>query len=56
MQNIEPCPLCDRELGNINISKHHLTPKSKGGKNGPTIMLHNICHQKNSFGIYGETT
>ena len=40
------CPLCERELGEVNISRHHLTPKSKGGKNGPTIMLHNICHQK----------
>ncbi len=40
------CPICGRELGNENISKHHLTPKSKGGKHGETIMVHNICHQK----------
>ncbi len=40
------CPICQRELGNENISKHHLTPKSKGGAHGETIMVHNICHQK----------
>jgi len=40
------CPLCQRELGTKNISKHHLTPKSKGGTFGETVMLHNICHQK----------
>ncbi len=41
------CVICGRELGNENtISKHHLIPKSKGGKNTPTILIHNICHQK----------
>ena len=40
------CPICERELGTQNISKHHLIPKSKGGKDGATIMIHNICHQK----------
>lgn len=40
------CPVCDRVLGNKNISKHHLIPKSKGGKHTDTIDLHNICHQK----------
>lgn len=40
------CPLCERELGEVNISKHHLIPKSKGGKNGETVLLHNMCHQK----------
>ncbi|MEM9887832.1 MAG: HNH endonuclease [Bacteroidota bacterium] len=43
---IKKCPLCDRELGEINISKHHLVPKSKGGTFGETVLLHNICHQK----------
>ncbi|MEM8527771.1 MAG: HNH endonuclease [Bacteroidota bacterium] len=42
----QKCPLCQRELGEINISKHHLVPKSKGGTFGETVMLHNICHQK----------
>lgn len=41
------CVICGRTLGNENtISKHHLIPKSKGGKNTPTILIHNICHQK----------
>lgn len=42
----QKCPLCQRELGEINISKHHLVPKSKGGTFGEIVMLHNICHQK----------
>lgn len=40
------CPICKRSLGTVNISKHHLVPKSKGGTFGETIMVHNICHQK----------
>ena len=40
------CLICERELGSKNISKHHLIPKSKGGKNSETILIHNICHQK----------
>lgn len=46
MQEIILCPICKRELGKINVSKHHLVPKSKGGKHGETILIHNICHQK----------
>lgn len=45
MEN-ETCPICKRELGKQNISKHHLIPKSRGGKHTDTITLHNICHQK----------
>ena len=45
MEN-QTCSICKRELGNKNISKHHLVPKSKGGKFMDTIMIHNICHQK----------
>ncbi|MDF1698603.1 MAG: HNH endonuclease [Saprospiraceae bacterium] len=47
--NIEDivCPICERILGsNDTISKHHLIPKSKGGKHSETILIHNICHQK----------
>ncbi len=41
------CAICERELGNEKIiSKHHLIPKSKGGRYSPTILIHNICHQK----------
>jgi hypothetical protein len=42
----ENCPICQRELGSINTSRHHLLPKSKGGTFDDTILLHNICHQK----------
>jgi len=38
------CPLCNREL--IKPDKHHLIPKLKGGKNGDTVDLHRICHEK----------
>ena len=41
------CLICNRELGNSDlISKHHLIPKSRGGKHSTTILIHNICHQK----------
>ncbi len=40
------CVICERELGDKNISKHHLIPKSKGGSKSETILIHNICHQK----------
>jgi len=46
MNEIQNCPICERELGTKNISKHHLIPRSKGGKNTATITIHNICHQK----------
>jgi len=38
------CPLCNRELGTVNISEHHLIPKSKKGKE--KFPIHNICHRK----------
>ena len=46
MEEERECPLCHRELGRKNISKHHLIPKSQGGKHSEVIWLHNICHQK----------
>ncbi|MEM8772543.1 MAG: HNH endonuclease [Pseudomonadota bacterium] len=40
------CPLCDRPIpAHARQSVHHLTPKLKGGKNGPTVRLHEICHR-----------
>src|SRR4028118_2393182 len=39
------CPLCGRDLAQPS-NRHHLLPKSKGGKNTPTILLHKICHDK----------
>ena len=40
------CPICNRILGTQNTSKHHLIPKSRGGKDSELIEIHNICHQK----------
>lgn len=37
------CPLCKRKLA-MPYDKHHLTPKSKGGRQ--TVYLHRICHSK----------
>lgn len=37
------CPLCDRPLGEKR-EKHHVIPKSKGGKE--TVLVHPICHRK----------
>ena len=37
------CPVCERELEKP-FDKHHLVPKSKGGKE--TVYLHKICHRK----------
>ncbi len=43
----ELCVICNRPLGSEEtISKHHLIPKSQGGKHSATILIHNICHQK----------
>ena len=40
------CPLCKREIPAIECSEHHLTPVVKGARNGPTAVLHRICHSK----------
>ncbi len=40
------CPLCQREIPPHLESKHHLTPKLKGGKHGPVAILHSVCHSK----------
>ncbi|MCA1245122.1 hypothetical protein [Massilia sp. MS-15] len=38
------CPLCGRVLGNVNIDRHHLVPKSFKGKE--QFPIHKICHRK----------
>ncbi|MGF1543970.1 MAG: HNH endonuclease [Parvularculaceae bacterium] len=40
------CPLCERPIPpHAKQSAHHLVPKLKGGKGGPTVLLHEICHR-----------
>ncbi|MAZ22174.1 HNH endonuclease [Roseovarius sp.] len=41
------CPLCGRPLpGDVAQSLHHLVPRLKGGKGGPVVRLHQICHNE----------
>ena len=42
---VKTCPLCQRILKEgPSTDKHHLIPKSLGGKD--MILLHRVCHQK----------
>ena len=41
------CPLCLRPIPpEAKQSVHHLIPKLKGGAKGPTVLLHQICHNE----------
>jgi 5-methylcytosine-specific restriction enzyme A len=37
------CELCEREVE--RTTKHHLVPKSKGGRYGATVALCQPCHK-----------
>lgn len=41
------CPLCLRPIPpDVPQSQHHLVPRLKGGKGGPTVLMHHICHKE----------
>lgn len=41
------CPLCLRPIPPHALqSLHHLVPRLRGGKKGPTVLLHQICHNE----------
>ena len=41
------CPLCQRPIPvGVKQSHHHLVPKLKGGRGGPTVLVHQICHNE----------
>lgn len=41
------CQICQRPLvEGPSIDVHHLIPKLKGGRKGPTVVLHAVCHTK----------
>ena len=48
MNDADPiCPLCLRPIpADVPQSVHHLIPKLKGGKDGPTVLLHHVCHKE----------
>lgn len=41
------CPLCARPIPkSAKQSLHHLVPVLKGGRHGPTALVHQICHNE----------
>ena len=48
------CPLCQREIPAELESRHHLTPRLRGGTHGPIAILHSACHSK-IHAVFTET-
>ncbi|WP_127903770.1 HNH endonuclease [Solirhodobacter olei] len=47
MTELPICPLCGRPIPpDVAQSLHHLVPKLRGGRGGPTVRLHQICHNE----------
>ncbi|MCT8158483.1 HNH endonuclease [Pseudoruegeria sp. SHC-113] len=47
MDDAPLCPLCQRPIpAHAKQSLHHLVPKLRGGTHGPTVLLHQICHNE----------
>ena len=47
MDDAPICPLCLRPIpAQARQSLHHLIAKLKGGKGGPVVRLHQICHNE----------
>lgn len=47
MEGDPVCPLCLRPIpAEAKQSDHHLVPKLKGGKGGPVVRAHQICHNE----------
>lgn len=41
------CPFCLRPIPpDVAQSLHHLIPRAKGGRKGPVVLLHEICHKE----------
>ena len=41
------CPFCGRQAQN----RHHIVPRSQGGRNGPTV---DVCGMGNASGCHGK--
>lgn len=45
--DVPACALCGRPIPpDVPQSLHHLVPKLRGGKGGPVVLLHDICHRE----------
>lgn len=41
------CPLCRRPIPpGVPANRHHLVPRLRGGKRGPVLLMHRMCHDE----------